>query len=67
MTTAHYLPAPEILAGDILPDISRFPVATITVFPHESTRVTFSGTTFTRWFSYGGPDFGWETVRIERA
>lgn len=63
----HYEPADTIKPGDILPDVSRQPVATVVMFPHEGVRVTFSGTSFIRHFPYGGPNFGFPAVRIERA
>lgn len=66
MSTLHYEPADTITRGDILPDVSRYPVARVITIPHEGVRVTFAGTSFTRYFSYGGPDFGYPAVRIER-
>ena len=38
-----YLTVDNILPGDTLPDVSQFPVATVT-----GTHVTFNGTRFTR-------------------
>lgn len=65
-STPLYLLAPDVLAGDILPDASRFAVATVTTIPYEGTRVTFAGTSFTRYYPHGGPDYGFPAVRIER-
>lgn len=66
MTTHLYDPADMIRPGDILPKVSRFPVARVIVHPHSHVRATFAGTTFTRDFPHGGPDFGFECVLIER-
>ena len=64
--TFHYEPADTITRGDILPDVSRHPVTSVIVFPHESVRVVFGGGEYIRHFPYGGPDFGYPAVRIER-
>ena len=66
MSTFHYSPADQIKRGDILPDVSRHPVSGVVVFPHESVRVVFGGGEYVRHFPYGGPDFGYPAVRIER-
>ena len=64
--TFHYEPADTITRGDILPDVSRYPVSGVIVFPHEGVRVVFGGGEYIRHFPYGGPDFGYPSVRIER-
>lgn len=61
-----YESANLIKTGDILPEASVFPVAQVLVFPFSHVRVTFKGTTFTRDYPHGGPDFGFPSVRIER-
>ena len=66
MSTIHYEPADTITRGDILPDVSRQPVSRVTVFPYESVRVVFGGGEYIKHFPYGGPDFGYPAVRIER-
>ena len=67
MITAYlYEPADQIKRGDILPDVSRHPVSGVVTFPHESVRVVFGGGEYVRHFPYGGPDFGYPAVRIER-
>lgn len=57
--------ADTIKPGDILPDVSRYPVARVIVHPNSHVRVTFKGTTFTRDFPHGGPGFGFGCARIE--
>ena len=66
MSTFHYAPADQIKRGDILPDVSRHPVSGVVIFPRESVRVVFGGGEYVRHFPYGGPDFGYPAVRIER-
>lgn len=61
-----YLPADQIKRGDILPDKSRSVVTSVVVFPRESVRVTHGGGQYTWHAPYGGPDFGYAVVRIER-
>jgi hypothetical protein len=64
--TFHYLPADEVTPGDILPDISHDTVTRIDIFPNESARAVFGHGAYVRHFPYGGPDFGYPAVRIER-
>ena len=66
MTTYLYEPATSIKPGDVLPEVSRQAVTGVVVFPHESVRVVFGGGAYVRYFPYGGPDFGYPAVRIER-
>ena len=66
MTNYLFEPADTIKTGDIVPECSVFPVARVIVFPFSHVRVTFKGTTFTKDFPHGGPDFGFPTVRLER-
>ncbi|UVK62422.1 hypothetical protein SEA_YUMA_117 [Microbacterium phage Yuma] len=65
-TETLYLRADEIKPGDILPDVSRSPVARVIVFPHEGVRFTFTGTGYMRYASYGGAEYGYECFRVER-
>ena len=67
MTEPLYLTADHVRPGDILPDVSRLAVTGVVTFPHESVRVVFGGGEFIRHFPYGGPNFGYPAVRIERA
>lgn len=67
-TETLYLRADEIKSGDILPDVSRTPVATVRktvndaghpvyiTFPHGFVRVA----------RYGGKEYGYECFRVER-
>lgn len=64
--TYLYENADAIRHGDYLPDVSRFPVASVTVFPNDHVRVTFQGTEFQRRFFHGGPGYGFEETRIVR-
>ena len=66
MSAFMYRPANEIKPGDILPEISREPVARVIILPNESILITFRGTSFTKRFYHGGPDYGWPGVSIER-
>jgi len=66
MTTYHYETADRIKIGDFLPEVSRHAATGVVVFPHESVRVTFGRGEYIRHFPYGGPDFGYPAVRIER-
>lgn len=66
-TETLYLRADEIKLGDILPDVSRSTVARVIVDPHSHVTIRFSGTEFTRTARYGGPDYGYECFRVERA
>ena len=61
-----YESAHLIQRGDILPDVSRSPVARVIVHPASHVRVIFEGTTFTRDYPHGGPDFGFAAARITR-
>lgn len=63
--SSRYDFADTITPGDILPDVSKFPVARVIVHPASHVRVTFEGTTFTRDFVHGGLDFGFACTRIE--
>lgn len=67
MSAFMYRPANEIKPGDILPDASTAPVLRVVEFPNESILITFRGTSFTKRFYHGGPDYGWSGVSIERA
>ena len=67
MPTYHYEPVDTIKTGDTLPDVSRHPVTGVTVFPHESVTVIFGHGACIRYFPYGGPDFGYPAVRIDRS
>ena len=62
--SSRYDNADTIRRGDILPDVSQFPVARVIVHPASHVRVTFEGTTFTRDFVHGGPGFGFACTRI---
>lgn len=64
MLDYRYDYADTIKPGDTLPDVSRSPVARVFVFPGSHVRVTFRGTSFTRDFPYGGPEFGFACTRI---
>lgn len=66
MSSYLYEPADTIKTGDTLPEVSRHPVTGVVVFPHESVRVVFGHGAYIRHFPYGGPDFGYPAVRIER-
>lgn len=55
-----YLRADEIKPGDILPDVSRFPVTHVIVDPRSHITIRFDGTEFTRTARYGGPEYGYE-------
>lgn len=68
MPTYLYEPADTIKTGDTLPEVSRHAVTGVDVFlfPHESVRVVFGHGAYIRHFPYGGPDFGYPAVRIER-
>lgn len=65
MSTPLYLPVDQVRPGDVLPEISRTPVAAVTVFPHESVRLVFEGGYITH-RPYGGVDYGYPAVRVER-
>lgn len=63
-----YVQADEILPGDILPDVSRFVVASVDVYPSE-VYLTFEGTSWThspKPFSYGDK-VRYAAFRVERA
>ena len=66
-----YLRADEIRPGDILPDVSRFPVATVKRCPMltgpDFIHLSFQGAHFTRRAFDGGPGYGFECFRVERA
>jgi len=66
MTDYMHRPANEIKPGDILPEISRSTVSRVIIFPNENVRGQFADTDRPRFFPYGGPDYGWPTVSIER-
>ena len=67
MSAYLYEPADTIKPGDVLPGVSRHAVTGVVVFPHESVRVSFGHGAYILHFPYGGPDFGYPAVRIERA
>lgn len=64
--TPLYLRADELLAGDILPDISRQPIDRIIITPRSHALITFKGTEFKRHTRYGGDGYGFECFRVER-
>lgn len=66
MSAFMYRPANEIKPGDILPDASTAPVLRVVELPNESILITFQGTSFTKRFYRGGPDYRWSGVSIER-
>lgn len=65
--TPLYLRADEIKKGDILPDVSRFPVTRVVVDPRSHVTFRFEGTEFTRTARYGGEGYGYECFRVLRA
>lgn len=65
--TPLYLRADEIKAGDILPDVSRFPVTRVIIDPRSHVTFRFAGTEFTRTARYGGEGYGYESFRVLRA
>lgn len=61
-----YIPSDEIKAGDVLPDKSRWPVHSVTIVPRSHVTVVHGGGYI--WHAYyGGADFGWHSVRVERS
>ena len=62
-----YLRADEIKPGDILTDVSRFPVTRVIVDPRSHVTFRFSGTEFTRTARYGGDEYGYECFQVLRA
>ncbi|WNO25900.1 hypothetical protein SEA_ASEGATO_118 [Microbacterium phage ASegato] len=65
-TETLYLRADEIKPGDILPDVSRSPVARVITVPYSHVTFRFNGTEFTRTARYGGNAYGYECFRVER-
>lgn len=60
-----YLSADELRSGDMLPTKSRWPVETVTVVP--GSHVTVTHLNGFNWHTlYGGPEFGFGAVHVER-
>ena len=65
--TPLYLSADEIKQGDILPGVSRFPVARVIIAPRSQVTLRFKRTEFTRIARYGGEGYGFECFFVLRA
>lgn len=61
-----YLRADEIKPGDLLTDVSRFPVTRVIVHPNSHVMFRFQGTEFTRTARFGGPEYGYECFQVFR-
>ena len=64
--TPLYLSADEIKQGDILPDVSRFPVARVIIDPRSHVTFRFERTEFTQTARYGGEGYGFECFYVLR-
>lgn len=64
--TYHYETVDNIRPGDILPDVSRFPVSKVITHPFSHIRIMFKDTTFIKDYPYGDANFGWPSARFER-
>ena len=65
--TPLYLSADEIKQGDILPGVSRFPVARVIIDPRSHVTFRFERTEFTRTARYGGEGYGFECFFVLRS